>query len=160
MADQQPKNLPKPSYLEGYRLYRERILAEDQLIHYRTSWSIWIQTLLVIILGALAVNIKTAQCAEKVEQLFVQLIYGLCAVGAIAALFSCVSIIVALVEIYRLKTRYEEHYRDHRIVAPWLPNITASTSLHIFGHGVNTVGPLVAVVAWVVLAVEIYLRCH
>jgi hypothetical protein len=47
-----------------------------------------------------------------------------------------------------LKQRYEYHYRDHLIVAPWLPDITASTPLHVLGHVVNTVGPLVAIAAY------------
>jgi hypothetical protein len=75
MADDAQTAPTKPGYLEGHRLYRDRIVSKDQLIHYRTSWSIWIQTSLVIIVDALAVNLTSEKCSAKEEQLYSQLIY-------------------------------------------------------------------------------------
>ncbi|HTV28451.1 MAG TPA: hypothetical protein VMF32_11765 [Xanthobacteraceae bacterium] len=158
--DEHHQKLSTPTYLDGHRLYRERIISEDQLIHYRTSWGIWIQTVFVIIVGGLAVHLTSETCSSKNEQLYVQLIYSVCALGSLAAVFSSASIVAALREINNLKKRYEKYFRRHSIDAPWLPDITASTWLHVLGHAVNTVGPLVVVVAWGCLALEIYLRCH
>lgn len=161
MADDEHQKLSTtPPYLEGHRLYRERIVSEDQLIHYRTSWSIWIQTLLVIIVGTLAVHLTSEQCTNKDEQFDILIIYGICCIGSVSALVSCASIIVALVEINKLKKRYEVRFYRHKIDAPWLPDLTASTPLHILGHLVNTVGPIVAAIAWISLAIALYVRCH
>jgi hypothetical protein len=159
--DEQRRTTPtKPSYLEGHRLYRDRIVSEDQLIHYRTSWSIWIQTLFVIIAGTLAVHLLSEKCTFQDEQFDARVIFGICLLGSAAALFSSASIVVALVEIHKLKKRYEKYFPNHRKEAPWLPEITASTPLHIFGHLVNAGGPVVVIIAWVCFGAAVYLRCH
>lgn len=161
MQQQRPPNPPsgRPGYLEGHRLYRDRIVAEDQLIHYRTSWSIWIQTLLVIIVGALAVHISSKRCLNPDERLLADVVYWICALGAVVGVLSFVAIVAALIEINRLKARFEQFYPDYRTAAPWLPNITGSTSLHFCGHLVNTVGPILATLGWIYLGLKLYLPC-
>jgi hypothetical protein len=114
----------------------------------------------VIILGSLAVHVSSSNCSDKAEQFYVNLIYGICIIGAFVSIGSLVSISAALIEIYLIKRRFNEHYPESIRLAPWLPHLTGSTILHILGHAANTFGPIVVVFAWGYLAFKIYERCH
>jgi len=177
-ADAQ-KMVPAPTLidrdeLEIHRLYRERIVQEDNIINHRMMWMIVSQAFLLATFVALSQKVDLFAATRVV-----------CVTGIVLAFGSKFAIRAAQDEIDELRAKYIQMYppgkegkRLSRHVEFWmnlvdlrlskqteeythvfrlagsgshyLPGLTGSRNFHIFGHIVPKTVPLMLMVLWVV----------
>jgi hypothetical protein len=153
-----------PSRLEDRQSRRLRVVQEDQLIHYRTSWSIWTQGILFALWGAvvkqsldLAVTLRgTVQmvCDTPVERFYWEsdawtVLAGDCFCRSDALVRGS----GALGDTQAVRTGTK---RRHCSSASQFDRVTIHS---FFGHSVATLGPLVFIVVWIYLKHHTHLFC-
>jgi hypothetical protein len=141
----------KPSSQELYRLFRDRIEHEDNLIIQRLSWLVASQSFLftayaITTNGLTAVDPKLA--GRFVEQ--AGLLFRLIPTVAICvALLIYISILAALKAIRQIRGIYQS-----KSIAPDLPPIQTAATTRLLGLSAPLLLPLLFVSVWLVLLIN------
>ena len=148
-----PEGRTQVSALDYYRLYRERIEHEDNLIVQRLSWLVGSQSFLftayAIVTNGLATQPQVIS-PHFMEQL--GLLFGLIpVVGALTSVLIYISILAAVASMRKLRRSYHSRFgkEDHD-----LPPIMTRAPIRLFGHSASVLLPLVFIVVWLVLCVR------
>jgi hypothetical protein len=153
----------KPDLLTAHRMFRARMVQEDQLINYRTSWSIWTQGIFMALWGGLATLVTNTPCNHSHALMFDRLMYALCGVGFLFALGTLGSIIAALREMRGLIKQFGDNYLkddEKQSPPPWLPSLIGAQWLHVFGHVLSIGGPGITIIVWVFLSLNVHHVVH
>ena len=167
--------------LQIHKLYRERIVQEDNIINHRMMWLVLTQAFLLGIFGALAQKIY----AQSPENLFTAA-RVVCATGIVLAVGSKFAIRAAQDEIDELREKYLKMYPSNQgdIIltrhaefwinlidmrlnkqtekyphvetlkergSVYLPDVTGSRNFHLFGHAMPKAVPGILILLWVFL---------
>lgn len=148
--------------LQIHKLYRERIVQEDNLINHRMMWMILSQAFLFALWGV------AAKGADQKFDLSV-FTYVIDVTGFFLAISSALSLAAARGEIDELRIKYLELYpiiKPPEAASKWsgkyitpnsgerniLPGLTGSKHFHPLGHGVDVLMPIWLACLWIVLA--------
>jgi hypothetical protein len=144
--------IPSESQLTIYRLYRERIVEEDNLIGHRMQSMLWSQAIMLALWASIGVTIS------RDTSIFYKLApYLACVIGILGILFaycSKVSIKAGQDEIEFIKDRYAERFPDAS-GNYLIPELTGHRKAHQLGHVLPTWLPALFIVLWCVLIVAV-----
>jgi hypothetical protein len=149
--------------LKIHKLYRDRIVQEDNLINHRMMWMILSQAFIFGLWGA---SFK----ASTSDPIFATLGYVLDVFGCIFALWSHATLAAARGEIDELRKNYLEFYPNDAaseteskasgkfisrksVRRDILPGLTGSKHFHPTGHIVGRYMPRCLALVWLLLAV-------
>lgn len=146
--------------LQIHRLYRERIVQEDNLINHRMMWLILSQAFMFALWAVLSKEADFKSFDTSVIR------YALAAIGFVFATLGGASIAAARGEINRLEKNYLRLYPTSEEQSKTsgtsishssrrtdiLPGVIGSGFFHLFGHGVDYSMPAGLACLWAVLA--------
>lgn len=145
MSDDTARTLPTQDEREYYKLFRDRITIEDQLVFYRVSWLLVSQSIMFSI-WASAFFREKGPAITPVGTL-VLAVLGVAICGVVYA-----GILAALAAVNRFEEEYERNQPKERR-NPLLPGLVSSGWVNRCGRlGPRLLPPLFAA-AWVAVAV-------
>lgn len=137
--------------LEIYKVYREYVQHEDNLINHRSSWNATVQAFLFAAF-AVAVQSRVDARTEFTRQLtFFAGAWLIPLVGLFVALATLFSVIAASRAIRALERKYTEIYAPWHVNRPaHLPSLTGGGSswAHLTGFALPFVIPVLLALAW------------
>ncbi len=135
---------PTPDERDHYRLYRERIAAEDLLVFQRLSWLLVSQS---ILFGIWA----TAFFRQGERMITPAGTAALAGVGLATCLIIGAGLVAAVCAIEVFRRRYGRHYPGGGPPNAALPPLVASTWTYVCGLSVPLCLTLLFVVGWIVV---------
>jgi hypothetical protein len=148
-------------WLEIYRLHRERVIQEDNLVNNRMTWMLYSQTILFALWGGIFASELQFLGKGHPYDLMIALLkifqatLGICAI--IAAVGSWITLTAAIEEIERIKILYAAAKTKYGYLddadQEIFGMITGSPIHHQWGHILTKWGPWFFVVVWCVLLV-------
>jgi hypothetical protein len=147
MAEDKACPPPMPDEQEHYKLYRERIAAEDLLVFHRLSWLLVSQSILF--------GIWAAAFFRQAERAITPGgTAALAGVGLATCLVVSAGVGAAVSAIETFRRAYGQHYPGGGPVNRSLPPLVASTWTYWCGLLVPLCLPLVFILGWIVVLVR------
>ena len=122
--------------LDEYRLFRSRIVEEDNLINHRMNWLLWTSAILMSFWGATVIaTLRDHDISGEIVR-----IYLFCAgviialAGEALAISSRISISAARAEVERIRDEYYNYIRNRDISIVLLRSVTGEMRPHLSGH--------------------------
>jgi hypothetical protein len=140
-----PEPYPSPEERDLYKLYRDRITAEDTLVHDRLTWLLITQS---ILFGFCATSYFSR------EHLNLAGLVVLAVLGVLICVMVVVGIRAALATVNRLKEDYHRHCPEPH---PKLPALTADEKIHRRACWAPKYLPLCFVGGWALVLVLAFL---
>ncbi len=139
---------PSPDERDYYRLYRERIAAEDLLVFHRLSWLLVSQS---ILFGVWA----TAFFRQGERAITPGGTAALAGVGLVTCLVIAAGILAAVCAIEVFRRAYRDHYPGGGRPNAALPPLVASTWTYLCGLFVPLCLPVLFIGGWIVVLVKL-----
>lgn len=148
--------------IEVYRLFREKVTHEDNLVHQRTIWFVTLQALLftsfAILLGDGEAGNGSALDLNAVALRRIAIVMS--AVGILSALVTFASVSAAFLAIDKAQADWEKLVKGHIVkfsdVFPGVVGIGKLSMVHAFGKFAAWVFPGLVAIAWLSIASEIF----
>lgn len=129
--------------LQMHKLYRERIVQEDNLINHRMMWMVLSEAFLLVLWATVAQK----QLGYQLSLLRAMMAF-ISIVGILISIGSWASISAAHGEIDELRSKYVDVFKNGN---NRLPGLTGSKHYHPIGHLVTKYFPAVLTVVWIIL---------
>jgi hypothetical protein len=137
-------SFPSADAIAFHRLYRDRVVNEDMLVHNRITWLLSTQTILFLLW---ATFIKDPTQVSQTS-LMRALTAGMCLFGILNCFATLVGVRAALSEIEYLAACYVRHYPQPH---PALPLVTGKPDHHLLGKSPPYLLIASCFVAWAVV---------
>jgi hypothetical protein len=137
--------------LTVYRLYRERIVHENNVIDHRLSWMLWSEAIILTLWGSIAAGLLTNTKLDRWTTFLIiilQVVLGI--FGLLIGCFSRLGIKAAQTEILRMKATYrgiDEKY-DRYERDPVIPELSAKEELAASAQRLVSIIPWSMIVLW------------
>ncbi len=144
--NQDNRNNAKSSVEDYYKLFRDQIVHEDNLINNRTNWLLAAQGLLFAALGVLIRELEGGVTVSFKVKLLMNVIP---AVGISVTIFTFLSVLGAMMAMCDIKEKWEEQRIDAK-----LPPLQCKDAPRRLGFAAPILIPVTFVVAWLVIWFE------
>jgi hypothetical protein len=151
------RNIPQ-EYLEIYRLFRERVAQEDNLVNQRIGWVLWSNAIFFAFFVGITTIISGKSDPSIVARLSVAPI-AIALAGIVCTIGLSLGIAAALNEIDYLYDIYFNRYPSikHAVDDGLMPNLVGHRSNHIVGKIIPWCVPISMGLLWMVLLLFHYL---
>jgi hypothetical protein len=153
--NQGKKNNNKTSEADYYKLFRDQIEHEDDLINNRTNWLLAAQGLLFAAFGVL---IKTSEGCSPVPSKVKLLMNVIPAVGIFVTIFTFLSVLGAVISMHDIKKDWKKRGIDANLDAN-LPLLQCEGTPRLLGFIAPFSIPVIFIVAWLVILIEPLMCC-
>jgi hypothetical protein len=143
--NQDNRNNTKSSVEDYYKLFRDQIVHEDNLINNRTNWLLAAQGLLFAALGVLIKTPEGGAVSSKVKLLM----NVIPAVGISVTIFTFLSVLGAAMAMCDIKEKWAEQRIDAN-----LPPLQCKDTPRRLGFAAAFLIPVIFIVAWLVIWFE------
>jgi hypothetical protein len=157
MSVTQPPPFPTQDEREYYKLYRDRITIEDQLVYYRVSWLLISQSIMFSVWASAFFRARAA--GDKGQAIGWQGTVCLAVLGILICVIVYAGILAAIAAASQLRREYDQnHPQGSR--HPRVPSLVSEGWVHVCGRLGPLALPPLFVAAWAAVALVAWFWPH